>query len=56
MPHNNGLKKEDIEKRVMEIPQLISKLTEEYNQLLGYLKCLRDIEGPEDKIKDKEKK
>ena len=49
----SGPKKEDLEKRAMEIPQLISKLTEEYNQVLGYLKCLQNMEENKKPVKKK---
>ena len=39
------MNKEEIEKRIKEIPQIIDKLNIEYNQLIGYLQCLKDIEG-----------
>jgi|TARA_R100001530_G_scaffold5966_2_gene7179 prefoldin subunit 5 len=38
------MKLEDINKRIEEIPQLIDKLTKEYNQLLGYKQALLDME------------
>lgn len=44
---------EELQKRVNEIPQIIDKLTVEYNQLLGYLQCLTDIE--DDKKVEKKK-
>ena len=44
---------EELEKRVNEIPQIIDKLTVEYNQLLGYLQCLKDID--EDQVEKKKK-
>tara|TARA_Y100000310_G_C20172184_1_gene574187 strand:- start:143 stop:298 length:156 start_codon:yes stop_codon:yes gene_type:complete len=50
-----SLKKEEIEKRIREIPTIITKLTEECNQLLGYLKCLEDLDTSPQKNK-KEKK
>ena len=37
------MKLEDIEKRIEEVPQLIDKLTKEYNQLLGYKQALLDM-------------
>ena len=49
----SSIKKDELEKRAGEIPMLISKLQEEYNQVLGYLKCLQDIE--ESKKSDKKK-
>ena len=45
--------KEDLQKRINEIPQIIDKLTNEYNQLLGYLQCLKDIE--DDTVEKKKK-
>jgi len=44
---------EDAQKRVEEIPNMITKLNTEYNQLLGYMEGLKVSEEKKD---DKKKK
>ena len=44
---------EDAQKRVEEIPNMITKLNVEYNQLLGYMEGLKVSEEKKD---DKKKK
>tara|TARA_Y100000310_G_scaffold161493_1_gene161375 strand:+ start:341 stop:484 length:144 start_codon:yes stop_codon:yes gene_type:complete len=38
------IKREDIEKRLAEIPSLLERLKAEYNQLLGYQQSILDSE------------
>ena len=44
---------EDAQKRIEEIPNMITKLNAEYNQLLGYMEGLKAFEENKD---DKKKK
>ena len=44
---------ENAQKRVVDIPNMISKLNAEYNQLLGYMEGLKVSEEKKD---DKKKK
>jgi|TARA_Y100000034_G_C6663363_1_gene290913 tetrahydromethanopterin S-methyltransferase subunit G len=45
---------EQVEKRIEEIPNLISRLNAEYNQLLGYKEGLKSVENSKkDNKKDK---
>ena len=50
------MKLEDINKRIEELPQLVDKLTKEYNQLLGYRQALMDVEEKSKEAKDSDKK
>jgi len=47
------MKLEDINKRIEELPQLVDKLTKEYNQLLGYRQALLDAEEKKEDSKKK---
>ena len=49
------MKLEDINKRIEELPQLVDKLTKEYNQLLGYRQALLDAQENAEETKDKKK-
>ena len=44
---------EDAQKRVEEIPNMITKLNVEYNQLLGYMEGLKVSEEKKDDKKQK---
>ena len=46
--------KEDAQKRIEEIPNMITKLNSEYNQLLGYIEGLKVSEEKKDDKKKKE--
>ena len=48
-----SITKEDAQKRAEEIPNMITKLNAEYNQLLGYMEGLKVLEEKKD---DKKKK
>jgi hypothetical protein len=50
------MKLEDIEKRIKEIPGLLTQLKDEHNQLLGYRQALLDIEEKKKEAKDSDKK
>jgi tetrahydromethanopterin S-methyltransferase subunit G len=45
---------EDAQKRIEEIPNMITKLNSEYNQLLGYIEGLKVSEEKKDDKKKKE--
>jgi len=45
---------EDAQKRIEEIPTMITKLNAEYNQLLGYIEGLKALEENKDDKKKKE--
>tara|TARA_Y100001951_G_C11167755_1_gene198471 strand:- start:45 stop:197 length:153 start_codon:yes stop_codon:yes gene_type:complete len=45
---------EDAKKRIEEIPNMITKLNAEYNQLLGYIEGLKVSEEKKDDKKKKE--
>ena len=45
---------EDAQKRIEEIPNMITKLNAEYNQLLGYVEGLKASEENNDDKKKKE--